>query len=92
MVVGNMGSPLRVNYSVLGHHVNLAARLCSRALAGEVLLGERTCALVEAAQKAGTLGIQGTLTFERRGNIDVKGISAPVEIISAALGEPGIPP
>jgi class 3 adenylate cyclase len=91
MVVGNMGSPLRVNYSVLGHPVNLAARLCSRALAGEVLLGERTFALVEGAMKAGTLDIASTLTFERRGSIVAKGISTPVGIVSVVEQEP-VPP
>jgi class 3 adenylate cyclase len=88
MVVGNMGSPLQVNYSVLGHPVNVAARLCSTALAGEVLLGERSFAAIEPARKAGTLGIDRALTFERRGCINAKGISTPIEIISVAESEP----
>jgi class 3 adenylate cyclase len=82
MVVGNMGSPQRVDYSVLGHHVNLAARLCGLAQAGEVLLGEQTFAVIQQAAKAGTLDIQRNLKFKRKGNINAKGISKPVGIIS----------
>jgi class 3 adenylate cyclase len=82
MVVGNMGSPQRVDYSVLGHHVNLAARLCGLAQAGEVLLGEQTFAIIQEAAKSGTLDIQRNLKFKRKGNINAKGISKPVGIIS----------
>lgn len=45
-VAGNMGSSSRLNYTVLGASVNAANRLCSEAGAGEVLVGERTHALV----------------------------------------------
>jgi len=41
-VAGNMGSTNRLNYSVLGTSVNTAARLCSEAGAGELLIGEST--------------------------------------------------
>jgi adenylate cyclase len=91
MVVGNMGSPLQVNYSVLGHHVNLAARLCSTAAAGEVLLGERTFAIIQEAEKAGTLGIERPIAFERKGSMHAKGISTPVEIISVVERDPSTP-
>jgi class 3 adenylate cyclase len=42
MLVGNMGSENRLNYTVLGSNVNLAARLCSAAKAGEILISEAT--------------------------------------------------
>ncbi|MBF0530432.1 MAG: adenylate/guanylate cyclase domain-containing protein, partial [Deltaproteobacteria bacterium] len=42
MVVGNIGCPERVDYTVLGHHVNLAARICSQALGSEILISEFT--------------------------------------------------
>ena len=42
MVVGNMGSTTRQDYTVLGSSVNLAARLCSAAKGNEVLVSEMT--------------------------------------------------
>ncbi|MFA6546843.1 MAG: adenylate/guanylate cyclase domain-containing protein, partial [Limisphaerales bacterium] len=42
VLAGNMGSADRSNYTVLGERVNLAARLCSIARRGEILLGSTT--------------------------------------------------
>jgi class 3 adenylate cyclase len=41
-VVGNMGSPRRIKYGVVGHPVNLAARIESFAVAGQVLVSDAT--------------------------------------------------
>lgn len=41
-VAGNMGSNDRLNYTVLGETVNLAARLTDQAKPGEILVSERT--------------------------------------------------
>lgn len=41
-VAGNMGSADRLNYTVLGGTVNLAARLVDQAKAGEILVSEET--------------------------------------------------
>jgi class 3 adenylate cyclase len=42
VVAGCTGSAERLNYTVLGDRVNLAARLCSRAMAGEIYIDENT--------------------------------------------------
>ena len=42
VLAGNMGSADRSNYTVLGERVNLAARLCSVAARGEIVLGPAT--------------------------------------------------
>ncbi len=41
-VVGNMGSHLRIKYGVVGHPVNLAARIESFSVAGQVLVSDAT--------------------------------------------------
>lgn len=40
VIVGAMGSKERMDYTVLGDHVNLAARLCSHAAPGQTLVTE----------------------------------------------------
>ena len=42
VLAGNMGSANRSNYTVLGERVNLAARLCSVAGRGEIVIGPTT--------------------------------------------------
>ena len=41
-VVGNMGSQMRIKYGVVGHAVNLAARLESLTVGGQILISEVT--------------------------------------------------
>lgn len=41
MVAGNMGAEDRLNYTVMGANVNLAARLCQDAEGGEILIVEQ---------------------------------------------------
>lgn len=57
-----------VNISAIGDEVNLAARLASKAAAGEIIISEK------ALQKAGMDGSQ----FEARTLSDLKGIGQPV--------------
>ena len=75
-VAGNMGSPDRLNYTVLGRSVNLAARLCSGAEAGEILLGEDTKSALSDA----------TASVESAGVRPFKGFAEPVEVFRAAVG------
>jgi adenylate cyclase len=44
MLVGNMGAENRLNYTVIGSNVNLAARLCSAAGKMEILISKDTLA------------------------------------------------
>ncbi len=73
-VAGNMGSRERLNYTVLGDIVNLGARLCSGAAAGEILITENT--RDEAADQ---------VEVESRGAQSFKGFSRDIEVF-AVLG------
>lgn len=42
VLAGNMGAENRLNYTVLGSNVNLAARLCAAALPMQILISEET--------------------------------------------------
>lgn len=68
-VAGNMGSRNRLNYTVLGDVVNMGARLCSGAGAGEVLVTRATL------EDAGD-----SVRHESRGGRSFKGFAAEVEV------------
>ncbi len=67
MTAGNIGSPIHRDYTVIGHQVNVAARLESMAKPGEILISQRTFSKVKDLVEA-----------ELVGEIKVKGIQQPV--------------
>ncbi|MEO8304086.1 MAG: PAS-domain containing protein [Betaproteobacteria bacterium] len=66
--VGNFGSDARVDYTIIGNEVNLAARLQTHADLGGILLAHETYSLVKDAVIA-----------EETGTITVKGFPRPVK-------------
>jgi adenylate cyclase len=48
VVVGNLGSETRTKYGIVGAVVNIASRIESNTVGGQVLLGEATYAAVKA--------------------------------------------
>ena len=65
--VGNFGSQARIDYTIIGNEVNLAARLQQHADLGGILLAHETYALVKDA-----------VLTEETGTITVKGFAKPV--------------
>ena len=80
--LGRIGFEDRVDYTAIGAVVNLAARLCSEAKDGEVLLSGRLAAAVEAFAELQELG-------ER----EMRGMTRPVAVanlvaLKASVGDP----
>jgi len=71
VIMGAMGSSHRMDYTVLGDAVNLAARLCSHATRGQILLSADTWR---------TIAERADVAAEPLAPIAVKGKSEPVRV------------
>ena len=67
--VGNYGTDQRMDYTIIGGQVNIAARLESAAEAGYILISDSTKTLV-----------QNSIVTQSMGEITVKGIHTPILI------------
>jgi adenylate cyclase len=69
VVMGNLGASSRMNYTVIGDDVNIAARLYNVAKGGEIIISETTYSEV-----------RGLINVEEMEPVSVKGKSAPLRI------------
>ena len=66
-IVGNVGSENRMDYTVIGDTVNVAARLEQIAKGGEIIIGEQTYRQT-----------QGRFHIQKKGKLRVKNKTEPV--------------
>jgi adenylate cyclase len=69
MTVGNIGSNLHKDYTVIGNQVNIAARLVSLAKPGDIIVSHRTYSQVK-----------DEVIVDKKGVVSIKGIHAPVAV------------
>jgi class 3 adenylate cyclase len=74
MTVGNIGSEIHKDYTVIGNQVNVASRLESLAKAGQILVSQRTYSKVK-----------GQVEVEKVGIIQVQGLRDPVVTYSVKV-------
>jgi adenylate cyclase len=68
LTVGNVGSDMHRDYTIIGNQVNVASRLENLAKPGEILISRRTLSLLNDER-----------TVKEMGDIQVKGIHNPVK-------------
>jgi adenylate cyclase len=71
IVAGNLGSPKRMEYTVIGDNVNVASRLTALAKGGEILISKQTFESIEDNSR---------LTVIDRGKVSVKGKKLEITI------------
>ncbi len=82
MIVGNIGTEKRMEYTALGHPVNLAARLCQAAEGNEILtVPETHSSALQAQKQKPEIEQIPHLSFNPKGKMEFKHIKEPVEII-----------
>lgn len=76
VTVGNMGSATRTDYTVVGNHVNVAARLATAAEPGQILVSDRTLG-----------SVRERVDYEPVEDLVMKGVNRPVRVFSVAAKE-----
>lgn len=86
VVVGNVGTPTRMDYTALGHTVNLASRLCSAAGPGEVLTipASHSAAMKALPAYQGAVKVP-RLSFSPKGKLNFKNVEEAVDVVEVRV-------
>lgn len=79
VIVGNIGSHDRMDFTSIGSEVNLAARLCTNAESGQILIAEKTC-------RMSTLKCDFRPPYE----MNIKGLNEPVSVVRITIDGAGV--
>jgi len=79
VMIGNIGSPEHLDYSAIGENVNLAARLCGHAEAGQILVSESV--------REGAAQVE-SVRIGRGMPVQIKGFTDPVTVYALHEREP----
>ncbi len=83
--VGNVGTASRMDFTALGHTVNLAARLCGLAGSGEILTVGSSYHAAAAALKSTALEPLPRFKFSPRGKQTFKNVDQPVTVLALSV-------
>ena len=83
--VGNIGTETRLDFTALGHTVNMAARLCGKAEAGEILTVSQTYRHAADALKTTKLESLPRFKFSPRGKHSFKNVDDPVTVLAVSV-------
>jgi class 3 adenylate cyclase len=78
VIVGNVGSPAFMSYTIIGDAVNVAARLMQMAQPGEILIGPGVRRSLESL-------LRDTTARSRR-EVSLRGKAQPLEVLSLRVG------
>jgi len=83
VVIGNIGTKERSDYTAIGHTVNLAARLCGKAPGGLIYTVYETYRAASEVFKEDDEHIEAPpISFEVAGEMNFKNVSEPVKVIN----------
>lgn len=78
VVLGNIGSELRTDYTAIGGAVNVASKLCGAAASDEILINEVCHHYAAGAAAAGNAPYLAGITFQPRPPLAVEGLPQPL--------------